>query len=245
VNPGALLCASGRAISLRERAAVIKLVWQLHRAANVSREELARRAVAEYAPLALASQPGGRAISVHLAEKPDARCDAVSFWSAEPEGEAKADPEAERRLAALSGELFTSAHGWLVDEVVHWDHLEEAPWSEPTAGVQVIAFVRRLPGSSSAEFEERYREHAELARVHHPGIARYVQSFVRGSATSAAPPLDAVAQLCFASREDFRDRFYRDDESIEIVFADVERFLDRSRTWSVLADERVLRRAPN
>jgi hypothetical protein len=219
---------------------VIKLVWQLHRAADVSREELARRAIADYAPLALASQPGGRAVSVHLAGKPDARCDAVSFWWADPEGDGEAG--AEQRLAALSQELFASAHGWLVEEAVHWDHLEPAPWSEPTAGVQVIAFVRRRPGVSVAEFEERYREHADLARVHHPGIARYVQSFVRSSATSAAPPLDAVAQLAFASREDFEKRFYRDESSREVVAADVERFLDRGRTWSVLAVERVLRR---
>jgi hypothetical protein len=106
----------------------------------------------------------------------------------------------------------------------------------------MIAFVRRRPGLSFLEFEERYREHAEVARFHHPGVARYVQSFVRGSLTSDAPALDAVAQLSFASREDLAERFYRDEESREIVAADVERFLDRERTWSVLAVERVLRR---
>ena len=171
----------------------------------------------------------------------------VSFWSATGEGGGDADAdaaarEAERRLADLAKRLFARAHGWLADEVVHWDHLEPAPWSAPTPGVQMIAFVRRRAGVSPAEFEERYREHAELARIHHPGIARYVQSFVRGSVTPEAPPLDAVARLCFASREDFADRFYRDESSRELVAEDVDRFLDRARTWSVLAVERVLRR---
>lgn len=237
----------GRAISLGERTVVIKLVWCLRRAEGVAREELAHRTIADYAPLALASQPGARSVAVHLAEKESARCDGVSFWSIESDEHdgglsLPAVREADGRLADLSKQLFASAHGWLVDEVIHWDHLPPAPWSMPTPGVQMIAFVRRRSGVSPAEFEERYREHAEIARIHHPGIARYVQSFVRSSVTREAPPLDAVAQLCFARREDFAERFYRDESSREIVDADVERFLDRSRTWSVLTVERVLQR---
>jgi hypothetical protein len=224
---------------------VIKLVWILRRAERLSLEAFSARAVAEYAPLALASQPGARTVALDLVEKPSDHCDAMSCWWLEPEtsdagGAAGCGPEG--RFAALSGDLLARAQGWLVDEVVHWDALSTSAWSEPTPGVKMIAFVRRLPGLSSEEFEDRYRRHAEIARVHHPGIARYVQSFVRGSVTDGAPPLDAVAELSFASREDFAERFYRDDSSREVVAEDVEGFLDRRRTWSVLTRERLLRR---
>jgi hypothetical protein len=225
---------------------VIKLVWVLRRAEALSLESFSARAVSEYAPLALASQPGARAVALDLVEKPSDRCDAVCCWWLEPEaddpGGAAAGPGAERRFSALSGGLFAGAQGWLVDEVVHWDALPARAWSEPTPGVKMMAFVRRLPGLSSEEFEDRYRRHAEIARVHHPGIARYVQSFVRGSVTDGAPPLDAVAELSFASREDFAERFYRDESSREVVAEDVEGFLDRRRTWSVVTRERLLRR---
>jgi hypothetical protein len=222
---------------------VIKLVWALRRAAALSQGEFFERAMSEYAPLALASQPGARAVALDLVEKPSDECDAVSCWWLEPEADGvAANPDAERRFAGIRGDLLARAQGWLVDEVVHWDALPASVWSEPTPGVKMIAFVRRLPGLPSEEFEDRYRRHAEIARVHHPGIARYVQSFVRGSVTDGAPPLDAVAELSFASREDFAERFYRDESSREVVAEDVEGFLDRRRTWSVLTRERLLRR---
>lgn len=221
---------------------MIKLVWVLRRAESLSLEVFASRAVSEYAPLALASDPAARAVALDLPEKASDACDAVSTWWLDPDSAGADSAGAARRFESACGELLSRRHGWLVDEVVHWNALAAAPWSEPTPGVKMIAFVRRLPGLSSEEFEERYRRHADVARVHHPGIARYVQSFVRGSVTDGAPLLDAIAELSFASREDFAERFYRDESSREVVAEDVEGFLDRRRTWSVLTRERLLRR---
>jgi hypothetical protein len=44
----------------------------------------------------------------------------------------------------------------------------------------------------------------------------------------------AVAELAFENEEAYRERFYRDAASPAAVAADVERFLDRAATSSVI-----------
>jgi uncharacterized protein (TIGR02118 family) len=111
-----------------------------------------------------------------------------------------------------------SAH-YRAREVVHWDELGGA-----TADAVVLTYlVRRLPDLSPAAFEAHYRErHAPLARIHHPGIARYVQNFVEPGAEG----LDAISELWFRSEADARTRFYRDAESVRVIGEDVRRFID-------------------
>jgi uncharacterized protein (TIGR02118 family) len=102
-------------------------------------------------------------------------------------------------------------------------------WRSPRrciASVVLTYLVKRRPDLSFAEFSSHYREkHAPLARVHHPGIARYVQNFL--------PPgeglVDAISELWFASEADARARFYRDDESRRVIGEDVQRFIDLRR----------------
>jgi uncharacterized protein (TIGR02118 family) len=109
-------------------------------------------------------------------------------------------------------------------EVVHWDELG-APGP---AAVALVYFVKRRAGLSFDDFATHYRErHAPLARIHHPGIARYVQNFV--VIPDADAPFDAVSELWFASENDARTRFYRDDESRRVIGEDVLRFLDLRR----------------
>jgi uncharacterized protein (TIGR02118 family) len=103
-------------------------------------------------------------------------------------------------------------------EVLHWDEL--AGLTEGT--VALIYLVRRRADLSPEAFMTHYRErHAPLARIHHPGIARYVQNFLAPSA-----PVDAISELWFESEQDARTRFYRDDESRRVIAEDVQRFID-------------------
>lgn len=129
------------------------------------------------------------------------------------------------RLARASG--VAAAHVWPVRSVVHW--------GEPPPGALVLFyFLRRRADLSLDEFARRYREgHAPLARVHHPGIVRYVQNFVRGAPSAGAPAFDAVAELHFASERDALERFYRDERSPAIVAEDVARFADPRGAWAV------------
>ena len=120
---------------------------------------------------------------------------------------------ADTALVAVASALYR------VEEARHWDELDEG-----TEGAIVLTYlVKRRPDLSFADFETHYREkHAPLARIHHPGIARYVQNFL--------PPgeglVDAISELWFASESDARTRFYRDDESRRVIGEDVQRFID-------------------
>jgi uncharacterized protein (TIGR02118 family) len=110
-------------------------------------------------------------------------------------------------------------------EVLHWDELGSAV----ADAVVLIYLVRRRPDLSFAAFETHYRErHAPLARIHHPGIARYVQNFVEpgGKAAAESEPIDAISELWFRSEVDARTRFYRDEESTRVIGEDVRRFID-------------------
>lgn len=166
---------------------------------------------------------------------------------AEPAGRT---PRAQRLDGVLAAwwegdgeERLASAHAYRVDEVLHWDDAPAAggaPEDGFTPGVVILYFVRRREDLDQAEFVSRYRDgHAPLARVHHPGIRRYVQNFVVES-QEGAPGWNAISELHFASEADFRDRFYRDAGSPAIIAADVARFTDPKTGFALVTRERVV-----
>jgi uncharacterized protein (TIGR02118 family) len=123
--------------------------------------------------------------------------------------------QAESALAPHSSRILA------LREVLHWDDLGD----RRERGVVLTYLVHRRPDLSFAAFEAHYRErHAPLARVHHPGIARYAQNYCEPNGADRL--VDAVSELWFRSEEDARTRFYRDDESRRVIGEDVQRFLD-------------------
>jgi hypothetical protein len=137
-------------------------------------------------------------------------------------------------LIAPSGEIPTvgSEYGGLtvqrayrVDTVAHWD-------DGVVPAITRLAFVARLPNVTPEEFRHRYEGHALIARVQHPGICKYAQHFVLGGTEDVC---SAIAELHFADELAMRDRFYRDEDSPRIVDADINDYLDRERTWSLVA----------
>jgi uncharacterized protein (TIGR02118 family) len=126
-------------------------------------------------------------------------------------------------LPALDG-----TETYRVDEHVQWD--------DGRATVARISFVRQAPTLTREEFVHHWTEvHAPLAREHHPGICRYVQNVVVESLTPGAPHVDGIAELGFASLDDFRKRMYDSPEGQQIIAADVRTFLDVGAGWRMLA----------
>ncbi|MGH8983195.1 MAG: EthD domain-containing protein [Acidimicrobiia bacterium] len=120
------------------------------------------------------------------------------------------------------------SEAYRVDEHVQWD--------DGRSTVARISFVRRAPGLTSEEFARHWTEvHAPLAREHHPGICRYVQNVVTEALTPGAPHVDGIAELGFASLDDFRERMYDSPEGQAIIAADVRTFLDVGAGWRMLA----------
>ena len=157
------------------------------------------------------------------ADETDAILAAVRGAEARPQphaGLVLAWPRDEAEYAAAESELarHASAH-YRAREVLHWDELGAAD----TGAVVLVYLVRRRADLSFAAFEAHYRErHAPLARIHHPGIARYVQNFIEPHVAE----FDAISELWFRSEGDARTRFYRDQESTRVIGEDVRRFID-------------------
>jgi uncharacterized protein (TIGR02118 family) len=134
---------------------------------------------------------------------------------------------------------------WRTDDVPELDGLgrveayrvdERVQWDREPATVTRISFVRRAPGLTRAEMARHWTEvHAPLARVHHPGISRYVQNVVVEPLTPSAPEVDGIAELGFASLDDFRHRMYDSPEGQQVIATDVRRFLDVGAGWRMLA----------
>jgi hypothetical protein len=170
--------------------------------------------VREPADLDAIDVPGSRGRRVIAAEDPDARPVAVvSFW---------VDGVAE--LPAFDG-------CWAYEVVEHqrWDQ------AEPPLSRWV--FLTRNPGLDAAGFVDRYAQHAELARVHHPSICRYTQDVVQRAITPGAPWFDGVSELGFWDRDAMIERHYDSPEGQAIITADIDGFLDRNGSVPVLGIE--------
>jgi len=144
---------------------------------------------------------------------------------------AQFDPE-----AALRPEQWFAAPvvAYRVDRRVHIP----GPDRLPERALVQCSFVRRLPPLTRAEFAAHWNDvHAPLVPVHHPGVARYVQHVVVEPLTADAPEVDGIAQLHFASTDDFRHRYYDSEAGRALVGADVATFIDRPRGWRIHAQE--------
>jgi uncharacterized protein (TIGR02118 family) len=120
---------------------------------------------------------------------------------------------------------------YLVDEQVRW--VGAGP---DACGLVQCSAVRRRAGLDRDTFAAHWRTvHAPLVAEHHPGVVHYAQNVVRDVLTPGAPEVDGFAELGFATVADHRDRFYASEASRAVVGADVDRFLDRSRGWRMLA----------
>jgi hypothetical protein len=135
-------------------------------------------------------------------------------------------------VAGALGALCASCTALALDEFEAWDRT--GPGRPGAGAVKLVSFTVRRPGLEPSQFARHYREHVDVARVHHPGVCRYVQNLVTGASGDGADGVEAVSELWFAGEGDFRGRFYADDGSPAAVRADNEEYIDFSRTRSLL-----------
>ena len=130
-----------------------------------------------------------------------------------------------------------------VDAIVlaSYDVDDTVVWDEPIAGdvYSMFAFFRPPEGLDRDVFVGRYRKHAELARVHHPGIRRYVQDLVVDGSGAERWMFAAISELHFGGRDSYRDDFYTDEQSRDVIARDVQRFSDGA-TAKMIVGTRVV-----
>ena len=113
-----------------------------------------------------------------------------------------------------------------------WPDGSEAP------GVKLVSFMRRADGLNHVQFVRHWTEnHTPLALEHHPGLWNYTQNIVRRAYTPGGRDIDGIAELHFATREDFENRFFDSDDGRQVIMDDVARFMGRPGSGSGLMTE--------
>lgn len=116
---------------------------------------------------------------------------------------------------------------------------------EPPSGAPLLkrmSLLTRTPGTSAADFEASWREHADLVRTM-PGVAGYVQNVVVGrslerdgksgrlDAEYADLPIDGIVELWFADEQALQRAF--DSPQGQRTMAHARTFLDHITTYLV------------
>ncbi|PTR30162.1 hypothetical protein C8K36_10210 [Rhodococcus sp. OK519] len=121
-------------------------------------------------------------------------------------------------------------------ESVRWDRRD--PAAEFT-GIKQVCFVARRSDVPRAEFERRYAAHADIARVHHPAVSRYVQNLVVDARGADAGAIEAISELWFDTVDDYREHYYAGPDSPDVVRTDVVDYLDFTRGFNVMMETRA------
>ena len=127
---------------------------------------------------------------------------------------------------------------YLVDERIQIEWSRD--WSDGavTPAIEQLAFVPRVASITHEQFAEHWSErHTPLVRVHHPGMARYVQNVIVEPLTPVTGELDGVAQLYVRTAHDLHERYFDSEDGQRIIFEDVAKFLERGVGWGFLAQE--------
>ena len=109
--------------------------------------------------------------------------------------------------------------------------------------VKVIALLKRKQGMTREDFTRYWREkHGPLVARVFPGVRRYVQNHAARLPGRGEPQIDGVAELWFDSLESWRTAadFIQGDQG-KVIREDEEKFLDRSRMVSFVAEEKVIK----
>jgi hypothetical protein len=143
------------------------------------------------------------------------------------------DPDATVALT-LPAPLESTVDRWgalRLTGVPAWDDTADAALAP---GIKQVSLVAARPELAPDEFARHYREHVEIARVHHPGIVRYAQHTVLETAGDDALAVHAVSELWFADDATLVERYFAGPDSVAVIRADNREYIDFSRTLSLL-----------
>ena len=103
-----------------------------------------------------------------------------------------------------------------------------------TPQVKQVSLLHARVELGPGEFARHFREHVDVARVHHPGICRYTQHDVLEQAGNAGLSVQGVSELWFADEDTLVARYYAGPDSVPVVRADNRDYIDFAGTLSLL-----------
>lgn len=107
--------------------------------------------------------------------------------------------------------------------------------------IKTIALIHRKEGVSREEFARHYEEsHAPLALKLFPQIKKYVRNHVVDVPEMEGPEFDCISEFWFDSIEDaMAVAELAQAEAGQAIRDDEDKFMNSSKTVSVMVDERV------
>lgn len=104
--------------------------------------------------------------------------------------------------------------------------------------IKAIAFIKRRPGISRAEFKRHYEEvHAPLA-LRYLTFARYVRNHVNDTPPLPPPDFDVVSEFWYADMDQLQaTQNFLNSEDYKVIAADEETFMDRAKTTAFMVEE--------
>lgn len=134
---------------------------------------------------------------------------------------------------------------WRVEEHRQKRLARDWPDGELTPGLAMVALMRAAPERTREDCQRYWVErHAPLALRVHQGLSGYVQNVVVDTLTPDGDDVIGIAELQFASAEDYRERMFVPPEAREEIFADVPSFMSLETTESIDMDERIVLAPP-
>lgn len=219
-----------------------KMIFLCRRKPGLDRTEYGRRILEGHVALALRHHPTMRSYRVNLVEGARGE-ELVSADSiAELSFETMADfferlydsEEGQKIIEADTATFLGGADAYETTEYVQKAPAKADVPGGPTGRFKMIAILQRREDQSHEEFTKLWvEEHLPVALEHHVGLVKYVANVVDKALSDEALPLDGISELHFESEQAFRDLFYANEESKDIVAADTRRFLGASCAWFV------------
>jgi hypothetical protein len=135
---------------------------------------------------------------------------------------------------APPGELAPAIERWAGFRVSSRPAWDDTDREGITPTVKMVSFVHARAGLAPGEFARHFREHAAIAREHHPAICRYAQHDVAETVGNAGLDTQGISELWFADEATLVDRWFAGPDSLAVVRADNREYIDFKGTLALL-----------
>ncbi len=134
----------------------------------------------------------------------------------------------------LPAALAPAAARWLALRLRPRPAWDRTPEAGIRPAVKQVSLLHARDELAPGEFARHFREHVDVARVHHPGICRYTQHDVVEQAGNAELSVQGVSELWFEDEATLVARYFAGPDSVPVVRADNREYIDFAGTLSLL-----------
>ena len=187
-----------------------KVFLFFYRAPWLTREEFARRYLAEHVPLMLQHCPRITRYVANVVENDVEGFDNASeLWVDAIEDFTDPSrlydtPEGQQAVEKSREALLSRTVAYSVSERVQRDYERAWPDGGRSPGQKLIAPLNRIDGLTKEQFVEHWTTtHSQLALEHVLGMGRYVTNVVERALTPGAPEIDGIVEVHYTGKRAF------------------------------------------